>query len=207
MLPLPRESMWRPIAWQGRYVPLMLRARMASSRSSGKSSAGLRNAVPALLTRTSTDPSSLTARSVIASTAPRSVTSQCIVIARPPCASIVAAVAAAPSSSMSTIAMRRTRLRKALGDRRTDPAASAGHARDTPAEAEEPVHESGRDLEARRCPRLLVLVRSCSLLDRGRRVVLVCRERGTHCRRRHRRPGAAPRARAPPRTASACPSR
>ena len=42
----------------------------------------------------------------------------------------------------------RTRLRKALGDRRTDPAASARHAGDTAAEAEEPGDEPGRDLEA-----------------------------------------------------------
>ena len=48
---------------------------------------------------------------------------------------------------MSTIT-RCTRLRKTLGDRRTDPAASAGHAGDTAAEAEQPCHEPGRDLEA-----------------------------------------------------------
>src|SRR5438132_1645869 len=75
-----------------------------SNSSSGKSSAGDRKAVPALLIRTSARPSSPTTRSASASTAALSVTSQLIATAVPPCSSIVATVRPAPSSFTSTIA-------------------------------------------------------------------------------------------------------
>src|SRR2546425_8228432 len=75
-----------------------------SNSSSGKSSAGERKAIPALLIRMSTRPSSSTTRAASASTACLSVTSQRIATAWPPCSSIVATVRAAPSSFTSTIA-------------------------------------------------------------------------------------------------------
>ena len=50
----PARASARPNAWQVRNVPFRLSARIASNRSSGKSSAGQRKAVPALLTSTST---------------------------------------------------------------------------------------------------------------------------------------------------------
>ena len=56
MLPLPWASIMPPKAWQQKYVPLRLRSRMKLNLSSGNSSAGLRKAEPALLTRMSTRP-------------------------------------------------------------------------------------------------------------------------------------------------------
>src|SRR5581483_552296 len=104
MLPEPCASIFRPNAWQGRYVPFRFSAMIRSNSSSGKSSAGARNAVPAELTSTSARPSSATTRSASASTSALLVTSQCIATAVPPCSSIVATVCAAPASLTSTIA-------------------------------------------------------------------------------------------------------
>src|SRR5581483_8652652 len=104
MLPEPCASIFRPNAWQGRYVPFRFKAMIRSNSSSGKSSAGERNAVPAELTSTSARPSSPTTRSASASTSALLVTSQRIATAVPPCSSIVATVCAAPASFTSTIA-------------------------------------------------------------------------------------------------------
>ena len=138
----------------------MLSVRIASRRSSGKSSAGQRNAVPALLTRTSTRPSSRDDRAcrrldrlAIGDVA---VDRQS---PRRPARAIVATVAAAPSSSMSTTTTRAPACASPLAMRGPDPAAAARDTGDATVEAEEPVDEPGRDLEdvlgrvRRRCSR------------------------------------------------------
>ncbi len=77
----------------------------------------------------------------------RSVTSQWSCAPGRPGRAIVAAVAAAPSSSMSIDDDASTGLGEALGDRGSDPAAAARDTGDATTEAEEALDESGRDLE------------------------------------------------------------
>ena len=118
-----------------------------SNSSSGKSSAGERNAVPALLTRTSARPSSSTTRSASASTACLTVTSHGSETARPPCSSIVATVAAAPVLVHVEHRERRARLCEPFGHRRAEAAAAARDDGDAPIQPKEVGDVARRHLE------------------------------------------------------------
>ena len=126
----------------------MLRSRIASSRSSGNSSAGLRKAVPALLTRTSTCPSSPTIASTVAPTAARSdiaVGGARLAALRRDrrCRGGGAVVVDVDHHDASS------GLGEALGNRGSNAAATTGDAGHAPTESEEALHESGRDFEVR----------------------------------------------------------
>ena len=107
MLPPPCASIFRPTAWQHMNVPFRLSVTTLSQTSSGKSSARCREAVPALLTRTSMRPKRSTTASTSASMLARFVTStwrKTGGFGRSETLSITAFAASSLMSAMTTVA-------------------------------------------------------------------------------------------------------
>ena len=134
--PFPRAIMWRAALREQRNTPVMLTAMTFSHSSRGRSTEALRIAMPALLTRISICPASLTIAAKIFSIAASSLTS----------AACAEALAALPGNlarnrfRRRAIAVdhrdRRAGLRHGEARRFADAAAAAGHRGDRSVEPE-----------------------------------------------------------------------